>query len=114
MASLREIGIVVAVFLVEYVVTAVASEGLVEDLDVASNTDGLVAGVTAAVVVVVAFADVVFDDDYIVCVAVDAVVVVSYVFLLLLLLLLLMMPVSLLLLMLMRNIQVVTFEIMIW
>ena len=80
MASLRKIGIVVAAFLVECVVTAVASEGLVEDLDVASDTDGLVAGVTAAVDVVVAFADVVFDDDYIVCVAVDAVVVVSYVF----------------------------------
>ena len=52
---LREVGI-------GYVVTVVVSEDLVE-VDVASDTDDLVAGVTAAVVVVVAFAVVVFDDD---------------------------------------------------
>ena len=71
MASLREVGI-------GYVVTVVVSEDLVE-VDVASDTDDLVAGVTAAVVVVVAFAAVVFDDDFIVCVAVDVDGVADYV-----------------------------------
>ena len=73
MASLREVGIAAAAFLVEYVVAFVLSENLVE-VDVASDTDDLVAGVTAAVVVAVGFADVVFDNDYIHCVAVDVVV----------------------------------------
>ena len=73
MASLREVGIAAAAFLVEYVVAFVLSENLVE-VDVASDTDDLVAGVTAAVVAV-GFADVVFDNDYIHCVAVDVVVV---------------------------------------
>ena len=49
LASLREVGI-------GYVVTIVVSEHLFE-VDVASDTDDLVAGVTAAVVVVVAFTD---------------------------------------------------------
>ena len=74
MASVREVGIAAAAFLVEYVVAFVLSENLVE-VDVASDTDDLVAGVTAAVVVAVGFADVVFDNDYIHCVAVDVVVV---------------------------------------
>ena len=78
MASLREVGIAVAAFLVEYVVVFVVRENLVE-VDVASDTDDLAAGVTAAVVVAVAFADVVFDYEYIVCVAVDVAVVAGYV-----------------------------------
>ena len=53
------------------------SENFVE-VDVASDIDDLAAGVTA-VVVVVAFADVVFNYDYIVCIAVDVVVVAGYV-----------------------------------
>ena len=72
MASLREVGIAVAAFLVEYVVAFVVSENLVE-VDVASDTDDL------AVFVVVAFAGVVFDYNYIVCVAVDVAVVAGYV-----------------------------------
>ena len=45
-------------------------------VDVTPDTDDLVAGVTAAVFVVIELADVVFDDDYIVvCVVVDSVVV---------------------------------------
>ena len=72
MASLREVGIAVAAFLVEYVVAFVVSENLVE-VDVASDTDDL------AVFVVVAFAGVVFDYNYIVCVAVDVAVVTGYV-----------------------------------
>ena len=48
-------------------------------VDVASDTDDLVAGVTAAVVVVVAFADVGFNDGYIVWVAVDVAVVAGFV-----------------------------------
>ena len=78
MASLTEVGIAVAAFLVEYVVVFVVRENLVE-VDVASDTDDLAAGVTAAVVVAVAFADVVFDYEYIVCVAVDVAVVAGYV-----------------------------------
>ena len=69
---------------------------------VATNTDDLVVGVTAAIVVVVELADVVFDDHYIVfCVAVDVVLVAELSFLVLLLL---MMLVFLLLFMLMHNI----------
>ena len=71
MAFLREIGIAVAAFLVEYVVLFVVSKNLVE-VQVASDTDDLAAGVVA-----VAFAGVVFD--YIVCVAVDVVVLAGYV-----------------------------------
>ena len=78
MASLREVGIAVAAFLVEYVVVFVVSENLVE-VEVTSDTDDLAAGVTAAVVVTVAFAGVVFDYDYIVWVAVDVVVLAGYV-----------------------------------
>ena len=78
MASLREVGIAVASFLVEYAVVFVLSENLVE-VDVASDTDDLTAGVIAAVVVVVAFADVIFDYDYIICVAFDVVAVAGYV-----------------------------------
>ena len=72
MASLREVGNAVAAFLVEYVVIIVVSKNLVE-VGIASDTDDLAAGITAAVVVVVAFIDVVFDYDYIVCVAVAVV-----------------------------------------
>ena len=72
MASLREVGIAAAAFLVEYVVAFVVSENLVE-VNVASDTDDL------AVFVVVAFAGVVFDYNYIVCVAVDVAVVAGYV-----------------------------------
>ena len=78
MTSLGEFGIAVAAFLVEYVVVFVVRENLVE-VDVASDTDDLAAGVIAAVVVVVAFADVIFDYEYIVCVAVDVVAVAGYV-----------------------------------
>ena len=78
MASLTEVGIAVAAFLVEYVVVFVVRENLVE-VDVASDTDDLAAGVIAAVVMVVAFADVIFDYEYIVCVAVDVVAVAGYV-----------------------------------
>ena len=78
MASLREVGIAVATFLVEYVFVFVVSKNLVE-VNVASDIDDLAAGVTAAVVMVVAFADVVFDYDYIVCTAVDVVTVAGYV-----------------------------------
>ena len=60
MASLREVGIVVAAFLVEYVVAFVVSENLVE-AEVASDTDDLAAGVTVAVVGAVVFTGVVFD-----------------------------------------------------
>ena len=73
MASLREVGIAIAAFLVEYVAVFVVSKNLVE-VEVASGTDDLAAGVTAAGVVAVAFAGVVFDYNYIVCVAVDVVV----------------------------------------
>ena len=58
LASLREVGIAVAAFLVEYVAVFVVSKNLVE-VEVASDTDDLPAGV-------VAFAGVVFDYDYIV------------------------------------------------
>ena len=75
LASLREIGITFAAFLVECVVAVQDSV----TVDVTSDTDDLVAGVTAAVVVVVAFADVVFDNDYIACDAVDVVLVADYV-----------------------------------
>ena len=44
------------------------------EVDVGAYTDDLAAGVTAAVVVCVAFANIIFDD-YIVCVAVDVVAV---------------------------------------
>ena len=77
MASLREVGNAVAAFLVEYVVIIVVSKNLVE-VGIASDTDDLAAGITAAIVVVVAFVDVVFDHDYIVCVAVVAGAVVVY------------------------------------
>ena len=80
MTSLREVETAVAAFLVEYVVVFAVSENLVE-VEVASDTDDLAAGVTAAVVVAVSFAGVVFDYDYIVCVAVDVVVLAGYVIL---------------------------------
>ena len=63
LASLREAEIAVVAFLVEYVAVFVVSKNLVE-VEVASDTDDLPAGVTAAGVV--AFAGVVFDYDYIV------------------------------------------------
>ena len=78
MASLREVGIAVAAFLVNYVVAFVVSKNLVE-VGVASDADHLPAGATAAVVVAVAFADVVFYYGYIVCFAFDVVVVAGYV-----------------------------------
>ena len=78
LASLREIGITFAAFLVECVVAVLVSQDSVT-VDVTSDTDDLVAGVTAAVVVVVAFADVVFDNDYIACDAVDVVLVADYI-----------------------------------
>ena len=53
MALLREVGIAVAAFHVEYVVVFVVSENLVE-VEVASDTDDLPAGVTAAGIVAVA------------------------------------------------------------
>ena len=77
LASLREVGIADMAFLVRYVVVFVVSENLVE-VDVASDTDDLAAGITAAVVVAVAFADVVFDCDYIVCIAADVVILAGY------------------------------------
>ena len=77
MASLREVWIADMAFLVRYVIVFVVSENLVE-VDVASDTDDLAAGITAAVVVAVAFADVVFDYD-VVCVAVYVVVFAGYV-----------------------------------
>ena len=73
MVSLKEVGIAVAAFLVKYVVVFVVSKNLVE-VQVASDTDDLAAGVVA-----IAFAGVVFDYDYIVCVAVDVVVLAGYV-----------------------------------
>ena len=78
MASLREVGIADMAFLVRYVVVFVVNENLVE-VDVTSDTDDLAAGITAAVAVAVAFADVVFDCDYIVCVAADVVILAGYV-----------------------------------
>ena len=78
LAFLREVGIAVAAFPVEYVVVFVVSENLVE-AEVAFVTVDLGAGVTAAVVVAVAFTGVVFDYDYIVCVAVDVVGLAGYV-----------------------------------
>ena len=48
------------------------SKNLVE-VGIASDTDDLAAGITAAIVVVVAFVDVVFDYDYIVWFAVAVV-----------------------------------------
>ena len=78
MASLRDFGIAVATFLIEYVVLFVVSKNLIK-VDVASDTDDLAAGVTAAVVVVVAFANVVFDYGCIVCIAVDVIVIAGYV-----------------------------------
>ena len=109
LVSLREVGIAVATSLVEYVVVFVVCQNLVE-VDLASGTDDLAAGVTAAVVVIVAFADVIFDYDYIVCAAVDVVVLLVMLFFMLQL----MMLVSLLLLMLMHNVYVIIFELMIW
>ena len=99
LVSLWEVAIVVAAFLVEYVVAAVVDEDLFE-VDVAADADDLVAGVTAAVVVIVALADIVFDDDYIFFVLL-LMILLSLTLLLSLLLLLLMMLVFLLLLMLM-------------
>ena len=78
MAFLREIGNAVAGVLVKYFTVFVVSENLVE-VDVAFDTNDLAASITAAVVVTVAFTDVVFDYDYIVCVAVDVVVLAGYV-----------------------------------
>ena len=78
LASLRDVGIVVAIFLVEYVFAVVVGQDLAE-VDVAADTDDLVAGVAAAVVVLAWFANVVFDDGYIVRNAVDVVVVADYV-----------------------------------
>ena len=75
---MKEVGIAVMTSLVEYVVVFVVSENLVE-VDLASEADDLAAGVTAAVVLIVAFTDVVFDYDYIVCGAVDVVVAAGYV-----------------------------------
>ena len=109
LVSLREVGIAVATSLVEYVVVFVVCQNLVE-VDLASGTDDLAAGVTAAVAVIVAFADVIFDYDYIVCAAVDVVVLLVMLFFMLQL----MMLVSLLLLMLMHNVYVIIFELMIW
>ena len=77
LASLREVGIADMAFLVRYIVVFVVSENLVE-VDVASDTDDLAAGLTAAVVVADAFADVVFDCDYIVCIAADVVILAGY------------------------------------
>ena len=55
-------------FFVEYVVAVVLVQDLVK-VDLAADADGLVVGVTAAVVEIVAIADVAFDDDYtVVCV----------------------------------------------
>lgn len=71
--SLRQVGIVVATFLAEHVVVVMVAQGFVK-VDVASDTDDLVASVVAAVAVVAGFADVVFDD-YRVCAAVDVDVV---------------------------------------
>ena len=70
LASLREVGTAVAAFLVEYVAVFLVSKNLVE-VEVASGTDDLPAGVTAT--------GVVFDYDYIVCVAVDVVILAGYV-----------------------------------
>ena len=49
------------------------------EVEVASDTDDLSADVTAAVVLAVVFAGVVFDYDDIVCVAVDVLVIAGYV-----------------------------------
>ena len=57
------------------------NENLVK-VEVASDTDDLAAGVTAAVVLAVAFTGVIFDYDYIVCGAVDVVVLAGYLVLL--------------------------------
>ena len=62
LVSLREVGIVDVALLVDYVVAVVVGQCLVE-VNVAADPDDLVAGTAAAVAVVVAFADVVFDDD---------------------------------------------------
>ena len=78
MASLREVGNAVAAFLVKYLVAIMLSRNLVK-VDFAFDTDYLTAVLTAVVVVVVAFVDVVFDYNYIVCVAVDVVGVGGYV-----------------------------------
>ena len=72
MASLKEVGNAVAAFLVEYVVVIVVSENLVE-VDLASDTDDLAAGVTAAVVAIAAFVDVVIVAGYVVLFVVVAV-----------------------------------------
>ena len=76
LASLRDVGTAVVAFLVEYVAVFVVSKNLVE-VEVASDTNDLPVGVTAAGIVAVA--GVVFDYDYIVCVAVDVVVLAGYV-----------------------------------
>ena len=76
LASLREVGTAVVAFLVEYVAVFVVSKNLVE-VEVASDTDDLPAGVTAADIVAVA--GVIFYYDCIVCVAVDIVVLAGYV-----------------------------------
>ena len=110
MASLREIGIAVAAFLVKYVVVFVVSKNLVE-VEVLSDTDDLSAGVTAGVVVAVAFAGVVFSYNYIVFVVVDVVLAGSFVFSSLLQL---MMLAAWLLLMLMHYVYAIIFELMIW
>ena len=110
MASLREIGIAVAAFLVKYVVVFVVSKNLVE-VEVVSDTDDLSAGVTAGVVVAVAFAGVVFNYNYIVFVVVDVVLAGSFVFSSLLQL---MMLAAWLLLMLMHYVYAIIFELMIW
>ena len=82
------------------------------EVDVAADANDLVAGVTAAVVVFLAFTVVAFGDDYtVVCVAVDVVVAGLVV---VLSLLLLMMLAFLLLFMLMCNIQVILCELMMW
>ena len=78
LAFLREGGITVAGVLVKYFIVFVVSENLVE-VDVAFDTNDLAASITAAVVVTVAFTDVVFDYDYIVCVAFDVVALARYV-----------------------------------
>ena len=55
-------------FFVEYVIAVVLVQDLVK-VDLAADADGLIAGVTSAVVEIVAIADVAFDHDYtVVCV----------------------------------------------
>ena len=72
---LREEGIVVATFFVEYLVAFVEVGRTLVEVVVCADASDLVSDITVVVVVVVDLTDVAFDDYIVVCVAVEVDVV---------------------------------------